>query len=89
MSKTEIRKPDGIDEHQLVVCVDGPRAGAWYFEDHGSLSWNAQYANAAADTTPGCTFVGYVESGEFVKHPRWPEVTGKALVWRPERREEG
>lgn len=82
--KDEVPKPEGFDTHPLVVCIDGPKAASWYFEDYGSGSWAEQVRLAALGQTPRSTILGYVDSGKSVPHPRWPEVSGKALVWRPE-----
>lgn len=78
---SEVRRPEGFDLHPLVVCVNGPRAGAWYFEDFGSTSWTWQMRQALLDKSPGSSITGYVDSGKTVPHPRWPDVRGKALTW--------
>lgn len=84
---SERRKPDGLGVSELVACVDGPRTGAWYFETAGSNSWTEQVRLARLDGSGGSTILGYVDSGKRVPHPYWKDdkVTGKALVWRPER----
>lgn len=65
----------------LVVCEDGPRAGAWYFElrEHGGEhSYEAQQ-----DRDKDGSLVGYVPTDRVVESRKYVGVVGKVMVWQP------
>jgi hypothetical protein len=95
-AKGQDRKPQWRADLALVVCKGGPRAGAWYFRDHGYASWVSQVAQTKAMHHKGGTqpalgsdsWLGYVETTNTVDHPRFdgPDgvpLTGTILLWNP------
>lgn len=78
--------PDGVASRPLVVCVDGPRSGAWYFATGGDESWAGLRRIAldqGEDPTTSRT-LGYVRTRDMVDHPRWVGIAGTVLRWNPE-----
>lgn len=91
------RRPNWRADLPLVVCKGGPRAGAWYFADHGPQSWaefqrlaRAHWDLHGPPTLDSDTVLGYVDTGNTVDHPRYdgPDgvpLTGQVLLWSPDR----
>lgn len=82
MSATDDLVSRAFDGRELVACVDGPRAGAWYFLDW----WKTQREIAlrfGGETPYKGSVLGYVAQG-VVPHPRNAGVEGHALTWQPE-----
>lgn len=65
---------------QLVACVDGPMAGAWYYSD----DWQEKRAIAErmrpVEVQPSAV-LGYVPTGQYIRHP-WEEACPPAAAWR-------
>jgi hypothetical protein len=71
------RIPPGAD---LVTCVDGPKAGMWfYLEDWEQLCRASVHCGGTPETSEA---LGYVDTRRKVQHPIEP-VTGAALMYRP------
>jgi hypothetical protein len=69
----------------LVVCIDGPRAGAWYFADTTAGSWTdlRRLANFNGEDAYDGRTLGYVRTEAKIPHPRWPHIEGHVLAWAP------
>ena len=52
----------------LVVCLDGPRGGAWYFADWLDAGWLDGYVHTGANPVP---------------HRLDSRVMGQPLMWSP------
>jgi hypothetical protein len=65
---------------QLVACIDGPLAGAWYYSD----DWQEKRAIAERmrpyEARPSLV-LGYVATGRYIRHP-WEENVPPAAAWR-------
>jgi len=72
----------GWGGEDLVVCLDGPRAGAWYT----AKTWTALRAAAAhnGETTHTGRALGYVRTGEKEPHRLNPRALGHILAWAPD-----
>lgn len=74
--------PVWVQGRTLVVCVEGPNHGGWYFLDHGSGSWMERRRLALADGEgPGGRTLGYARTDGTLPHPRWDGVEGRVLIW--------
>lgn len=79
-------KPPEWASHPLVVCMDGPNHGAWYFRSHGSNSWaeRVRLAQEAGESADSRTLGYELTEFEFWR-PRWAGVVGQVAAWRPRR----
>lgn len=88
------RTPKWRTDHPLVVCKGGPRAGAWYFLNHGDNSWEETTRQAVWNTelaggvSVQDTVLGYVLTDNHMDHPRFdgPDggpLAGRILLWNP------
>lgn len=89
MSRKAAARPTFDASHVLVVlvvCLDGPRAGAWHFGDHGPSSWVelCRLARHNAETPHTGRTLGYVRTGEKIPHPQHPTAHGHVLAWAPD-----
>lgn len=82
MSATDDLVARGFDGRELVACVDGPRAGAWYFLDNWLDRRRIALEHDHNTAWTGST-LGYVVQG-MTPHPRNDQVQGHRLVWAPE-----
>jgi len=65
----------------LVVCVDGPKSGMWWYrEDWDQLCRASVHCGGTSATSEA---LGYVKTNEQVQHPHEP-VKGAALMYRPQ-----
>lgn len=72
----------GWGGEELVMCVNGPREGAWY-----TLAfWQAcmKSAIAGGETPHTGRTLGYVRTNEKEPHRLNPGVTGHILAWAPD-----
>lgn len=76
----------GWDGAKLVSCLDGPRAGAWYFLE-GPSGWIElrRLAHLNGESPHTGRTLGYVTTPEKAAHPRNAGVSGFVLVWAPHR----
>lgn len=71
------RIPPGAD---LVVCVNGPKSGMWFYrEDWEQLIRASIHCGGTPATSEA---LGYVETSQQVQHPHEP-TKGTALMYRP------
>lgn len=76
------RSTPNIDGHRkLVVCVDGPKVGQWFYLD----DWKTQ--RAAALSLDGLevrqSVLDYAPTTTLYEHPTVPGIVGNALYHRP------
>lgn len=79
---TDKHAQTGWGGEPLVMCINGPRAGAWY-----TLTfWQAARAAAAHDgeTTHTGRTLGYVRTGQKQPSRINPEVEAHILAWSPD-----
>lgn len=67
---------------ELVMCLDGPRAGAWYTAATWASNRTAALHNGETPHT-GRT-LGYVRTGEKEPHRLNPRANGHILAWAPD-----
>lgn len=71
----------------LVVCLDGPRAGAWYFEDDWRDMRGIAILNAWRFPDEPAQLLGYVPSTRRARHPEGGRgrfaLDGAVWLWRP------
>lgn len=82
MSATDDLVARGFDGRELVVCVEGPRSGAWYFLD----DWRERRRIAAdhdRETPTSSSVLGYIPGRRMQPHPRTRGVEGHVLLWDP------
>jgi hypothetical protein len=67
---------------KLVVCVDGPKAGQWwYLDEWKDLRARAQDMEAYLEVRP--TVLDYEPLTALRAHPTAPGTSGNALRYRP------
>lgn len=81
MSAVDELVNSGFHGRELVVCVDGPRAGAWYFLDW----WKEQrrLAECGHETPLTGSTLGYIPGRRTQPHRLNRGVEGHVLVWDP------
>lgn len=78
---TDKAAQSGWGGEPLVMCINGPRAGAWYTLKF----WQAARAAAAHDgeTVRTGRTLGYVKTGKMQPSRINPEVSAHILAWSP------
>lgn len=73
---------NGWGGEPLVMCIDGPREGAWYTLKFWQQARTSAIFNGETPHT-GRT-LGYVKTGKTAPNRNNPEVRGHILAWSPD-----